>query len=102
MAQASYVVMAQRWAANTLSNNCLSTSKGSEVYMSFKLFDVSLCTQGFCLVCGGTGKLKAKRKAKQFNGPDIDYDVVNMKCPVCNGTGTSGSNSTAPRGHRTK
>lgn len=67
--------------------------------MDFKPFDVSLCTQGFCLACGGTGKIRAKRKAMQFNGPSIDYDEVAITCISCNGTGRT---STAPRSHRTE
>lgn len=65
------------------------------------IFDVSLGIGGFCACCGGTGKLKAKRKAKQFNGPDIDYDVVSIACPACSGTGLTKSSDTAPRSHRT-
>jgi RecJ-like exonuclease len=57
--------------------------------MDFKPFEVSLCTQGFCLACGGTGKLRAKRKAMQFNGPPIDYDEVTIPCIACNGTGST-------------
>lgn len=60
------------------------------------IFDVSLGIGGFCAICGGTGKLGAKRKAKQFNGPDIDYDVVSVPCPACNGTGVAKSASSAP------
>ena len=44
-----------------------------------------------CLVCIGTGKLKAKRAAATFNGPSIVYDEVNVTCPACNGTGKRGS-----------
>lgn len=67
--------------------------------MDIKLFDVSLCPQGFCWMCGGTGKLKAKRKAKQLNGPDIDYYEVILPCSNCNGTGLTRGYSTVPRRH---
>lgn len=56
--------------------------------------------QPICLMCYGSGKLKAKRKAKQFNGPDIDYDEVDIKCPACSGSGIIGSNNAAPRSRR--
>lgn len=56
--------------------------------------------QPVCLMCSGSGKFKAKCKAKQFNGPDIDYDVISIKCPSCNGTGIMESSVTAPRSRR--
>lgn len=68
--------------------------------MNFKPIGVSLGTSCFCLACGGTGKLRAKRKAKQLNGPDIDYDEVKIPCPACGGTGISKSTDTAPRSRR--
>ena len=55
--------------------------------MDFRPICVSLGTGGYCAACGGTGKIKAKRKAKQFNGPDIDYDEVHIPCPACRGAG---------------
>lgn len=49
------------------------------------------CT--ICYACGGFGKLKAKRKAMQFNGPPVDYDTVVITCPICNGKGTIGGSN---------
>lgn len=65
--------------------------------MTFKPFDVSLCNQGFCIACGGTGKVRAKCKAAVLSGMPIDYDEITIPCVSCNGTG---SVSTAPRGRR--
>lgn len=50
-----------------------------------------------CIWCRGTGKLKAKRKAAQLNGPSIDYDEVDIPCAACNGTGLTKSIPSAPR-----
>lgn len=63
---------------------------------------IGIIVNPVCLVCGGTGKLKAKRKAMQFNGPDVDYDVIELKCLTCNGTGFTSSSSTVPSSHRTE
>lgn len=40
-----------------------------------------------CPICGGTGKLIAKCKARQIGGPPVDYAEIPMTCPTCNGTG---------------
>lgn len=41
----------------------------------------------WCLMCGGTGRLKRMAKAKQLNGPDIVMDYDTVECPSCKGTG---------------
>ena len=53
--------------------------------------NVELDLLSMCLFCGGTGKLNAIRKAKQFNGPDVIIDTVSVTCMYCNGTGKRGS-----------
>lgn len=55
-----------------------------------------------CPYCMGTGKLKAKRAARQLNGPPVVYDEVLMVCNFCNGTGTTHRSVSAPRGRRTE
>lgn len=66
----------------------------------FKPIEISLGTPGFCLACGGTGKIKAKRMAAQINGTSITYDEIKIQCPACNGAGLMCSTSTAPRSRR--
>lgn len=54
----------------------------------------------FCPICGGSGTLRAKVKARQINGTPIDYMEIPMTCPTCHGKGKIKSSATAPSGRR--